>query len=627
MADPLGIGTASCIPDMDPNFGPKLDPNAPDIDPGIEIKKLGGSVITEPQQQVTPPLCDGPSGNIPSEFSEGPVRYADGVIKLSITDIESDGFGAPFSQTRSWSNDPGYAAAADGSGGNGWVDSSVPSLAEVSGTSTLAVVSNGTTARFFDNSGGTYTERFFGQDVLTHDGGTDEYVVTTPQGMTFRFGDFSSGTPADEQGQFVSRTDPYGDVDRVISRNAAGQITEIQRGGSPQSQTVLESWVYTYLGSGDANAGLLASVTLRREATSGGSWSTVREVDYAYYDGTTANGNLHDLETATVKDAGGNALGTDYYRYYVSNTSVGYQGGLEYYLSATSFDRATGDGYDPLTTTDAHLATYADNYFQYDSDHRVSLEDVQGQGCSACSGGLGEYTFCYTPSSNSLGFNSWAMKTVEGLPDGNENIVYTNGYGEIMLFAYHDTTINEKWNEFYQYDASGRVTMDASPSAVTGYDPSYADLLHQVSGNYAYLSDSTGQITNYDYYTSTTATATAAGGIAGNWKGDSIQQGETGTAIRQLDIAYYQITSTTTGTPINPRATYTVYRNDDGTGAETTTYSYTFFSGTGQVQSLTLTNPTIGASQNGPGTADSETAVADQYGRMIWSKDNGGFLN
>ena len=40
---------------------------------------------------------------------------------------------------------------------------------------------------------------------------------------------------------------------------------------------------------------------------------------------------------------------------------------------------------------------------------------------------------------------------------------------------------------------------------MTGYDDSHADLLNSVSGNYQYLSDSSGLLTTYDYYSSTTA--------------------------------------------------------------------------------------------------------------------------
>src|SRR5262249_34721703 len=72
----------------------------------------------------------------------------------------------------------------------------------------------------------------------------------------------------------------------------------------------------------------------------------------------------------------------------------------------------------------------------------------------------------------------------------------------------------------------------------------------------------------------------------------------------------------------------TVYRNTDGTGGETTSYSYTFFTGTNQVQSMTVTKPGISATQNGPGTSNPDTEVTfyDVYGRPIWFKDADGFI-
>ena len=50
------------------------------------------------------------------------------------------------------------------------------------------------------------------------------------------------------------------------------------------------------------NAGLLANVTLRHKVNSG-SWTTMRQVGYVYYDGTQSYGNTGDLMKAIVKDA------------------------------------------------------------------------------------------------------------------------------------------------------------------------------------------------------------------------------------------------------------------------------------------------------------------------------------
>jgi hypothetical protein len=57
-----------------------------------------------------------------------------------------------------------------------------------------------------------------------------------------------------------------------------------------------------------------------------------------------------------------------------------------------------------------------------------------------------------------------------------------------------------------------------------------------------------------------------------------------------------------------------------------TSYAYTWFTGTTQMQSETVTAPVVSAAQNGPGTADVTTAVFDVYGRTIWTKDADGFI-
>jgi RHS repeat-associated protein len=556
-------------------------------------------------------------------YSETGVRYADGAVQLGTADLSSAGFGTAWGQSRSWSNGAGYAAGSDN--GNGWVDAQVPHLLQADGSTSnsLALLSNGTTARYFDLSGGAYQPRFFDQSQLVHNTGPQEFVLTDTNGNQLHFADFSGSIPAAERGTLKSLVDPAGNVTSVTSWTAAGEPGEVQRSNTSGGTTVTESYLDAYLSSG-ADSGLLQSETLRRQVN-GGAWGTVRQVQYGYYDGTTGNGNLGDLKTVVVQDASGNALDTSYYRYDTSNSSTGYQGGLKYAFGPQSYARlvaALGSNVDALT--DAQIAPYADDSFQYDSSHRVTQAVVQGVGCSSCTGGLGTFTYAYTTSSNSPGMNSWAVKTVETLPDGNTNTAYTNAYGEVMLKAYTDTTLSQTWDTFYKYDSQGHAVLLANPSAVTGYNDSYADLLHSQSGSYQYLSNTSGLIQVYDYYATTTATGSSAGGVASYQQDSKLQQGQQGTAILQSQTQYFQ--QTAGGATVNPLATSTVYRNADGTGAETTSYAYTWFSGTTQVQSMTVSQPVISAAQNGPGTADVSTTFYDTYGRSIWQKDADGFI-
>src|SRR5262249_20078002 len=138
----------------------------------------------------------------------------------------------------------------------------------------------------------------------------------------------------------------------------------------------------------------------------------------------------------------------------------------------------------PLYATDAQVAPYADNYFEYDVARRVSLERMQAAGSSSSPApGLGTFTFSYTTSSNADGYNSWKYKTVETLTDNtptniSQNIVYSNSYGEVMLNVYENGTPDtvQQWETFYQYDNQGRIVLTANPSALSGYDESQPNL-------------------------------------------------------------------------------------------------------------------------------------------------------
>jgi len=81
------------------------------------------------------------------------------------------------------------------------------------------------------------------------------------------------------------------------------------------------------------------------------------------------------------------------------------------------------------------------------------------------------------------------------------------------------------------------------------------------------------------------------------------------------------------GATVYPEANMSVYRNTDGTGAETTSSSYTWFAGSTMIESTTVSKPIVSTAQNGPGTADQSTTFNDVYARPIWHKDGDGFIH
>lgn len=477
---------------------------------------------------------------------------------------------------------------------------------EGSGSTAASAVSGGTTISLVN--GPTWTNRRY-------------YQVTRPDGSTMTFQGYEN---VNLGGMLSSMIDAAGNVTQVVSYNAAGNATELLRGSLSSSEQ--ESWVYAYNTTG-SNAGKLASVTLRRRDSISSSYATVRTVAYTYYDGTTSNGNLGDMRSVVVTDYQGGSgvtVDTSFYRWYKTDSSTSYVGGLKYFFDNESYARlqqATGNAFG---VSDSVAAPYATNYYEYDSSRRVTKEIAQGAGCSSCTGGQGTYTFSYSSSSNAEGYNSWRYKTVQTLPDGNQNTVYTNSYGQAMLVVYQDTTTSQQWLTYTQYDGQGRTILTADPSAVTGFDETKADLVNFVSGNAQYLADSSGLIHVTNYGTSTTATSTTAGDAVGYEKAEKLLHGETATPIVQSAMTYFKRTAGSN--TVFPVAATTVYANDDGTGGRTTTDAYTWVSGTTQMASSTTTLPSVSVARNGPGSSDTYSSTFDTFGRTIWTKDGGGYL-
>ena len=95
----------------------------------------------------------------------------------------------------------------------------------------------------------------------------------------------------------------------------------------------------------------------------------------------------------------------------------------------------------------------------------------------------------------------------------------------------------------------------------------------------------------------------------------------------QIKLDYTEYTSRTAGGVTIYRVSLSgVYKNDDGTGRVDTTFSFTWFTDTVQVEKLTTTLPAVGTSQNGSGTSNTREQVFDIYGNLIWIKDERGFI-
>jgi len=520
--------------------------------------------------------------------------------------------------------------------GNEWSSNASPRLT-ASGSNTsdpkfVSLVFSGDDTRVFTRASGasepSVYSRANGQgssDTLSYVNG--QYIFSTASGDVLTFNGFGEGVSAAERGQIVSREDAYGNrID--YSYNGDGTTSEIAsfRNGEATAAEVQE---YGYVAAGNPNAGKVSRIDIRR-----GDDTLVRTVALSYYDGSLSVGSTGDLAAITVHDSAGNLLDTKQYRY---TTAANGSSLIQYTFDTDAVRRAAAAGVNLLTASAAAVKPFATNYYEYDSHNRVSRHDVQGAGCTSCSGGIGAYSYTYAtnPSQMLAGTAAtagWATKTTETRPDGSQRIVYSNARTQPMLEVIRTTQggVTTQTGTYTRYDFRGLPIWKVSPSAVSlpvdlAVIEQYPDLLHEVDGNFQYISDSSGLIEVTNYFTGTWASASFGGAVDRLVSSTGVMRGDTSPLITQESFTYFLQTGAD-GSRVSPLATRTTYTGDYSTGVQTTSYAYTFASGTTQILAQEATLPGVNTSQNGPEVADIVTQIFDASGRVIWSKDGDGFL-
>jgi len=529
-------------------------------------------VPCSPEPSVVSPTTAAGNDNHQSAdqaFSESGVEYHTGRATYSEPDIASDGLSGPFGQSREWAGGTGRDFGQRL--GNGWMNPNLPTL-RLLGQGLKQYVNVAGQAKTFKAGNGVWVPTFGDKSQLAVNSTTGETTLTDEAGDRTTFYAASGVTPPERVGRMKRSVDAAGIVTEVTNWTADGAPAEVRR----TSGTTVESWVYAY-GTTTITANLTTSVLFRRSLDGGTTWQSVQAVEYGYYGQGNANGNLNDLRSVVVHTGGltGPTVKTSYYRYYTPFDPNGYQNQLKAVVADTAFDRlAAAYGVTIATAdslTDAQLAEYATKVYQYDTVGRVQSVVAQGDGCSACTGGRGTFTYAYgrnpnrpyyDPDGSQVGDqNVWHGVAVETLPDGNTNRVYTSINGQAMLRVYTETATGQQWETFTQFDTAGRVLRVADPVAVTGYAEQYNDLLNGASGNYQYLSDTSGQVVEYLYGKATTATASAAGDVAGYLRGTQVRRGEFAPLATPLSRQTY-LARAGAGTTIYPVAAITRFPND-----------------------------------------------------------------
>jgi hypothetical protein len=576
-----------------------------------------------------------------------PIELASGTLIYNTTDLQSDGFGSDWGVTRSWTNNSAFQLPSSHVG-NGWDMNQNPQIFDPAGiTGPLEVVTSGSKADWFQNTAlsGTpvFSPYFDSYDQLNYNSTADTYTLTDKQGNQttfYGFSDYSSYA-----GTFDSYQPASGSIIQVTSHDSSGDITQEEREQTVGGTTTFESLQYNYSGSG-ITTGELDNVTLRRNV-SGLSPVTIREAQYAYYGSDDPHGNADDLKTATIEDGAGNVLSEDYYRYYIASDTTG--DNLEYAFAPNNVARMQAELSDPFTESSPDLTKYASLQLTYDSSVYESagtpgtsslytLFPIQSEidaGTSSTEGtliGQGTYDFTYTTSSlfdsdgitfspyagsSALQFNQFAYQTVVTQPNGLTDTYDMNYAGETILESQTDGSTTR--NTYDGYNAQARMNVSATALAVASADLS--------DGSFS-LNANAGEITNYDYSSSTTsAGSTSAGNVYGYLEDKTVQQGTAGTADEVESYNYKS--QTVSGVSIYYVADDTVYRNASasGSGGETTSYQYNYTTGTFSPTELTTTLPTISTAENGPNSSTAETQVFDADGNVVWERDPRGYVS
>lgn len=562
--------------------------------------------------------------------SSAPIDYSTGALAVSASDLPASGFGSSWGHTRSFvSNLPGSQGIGQG---YNWQVQQWPFIVAGSDGS-LSVLGDPNGSLSFIPVDGEYES--FCHEPFAMEEGEDDYQLADSAGTVTVFDKAT--------GMFRSQTAPGGNTIEVTSMAANGyNFTTAQRNATIEGVTTTEEFSYTYV-TPYADS-LLETVTLRRQVGMG-DWTNVTRANYTYYGPDEDHGGLQDLKTVTTQVWDGsdwNDTGTTYYRYYPeygsgSSSSSSSSGGdaegwavhahlLKFALLPAAYDRMVADELDPLTASDSVLLQYSDNYFEYNDQRRVSLSSLKG--------GSQTFTFEYDQSGFDDDYNHWKTKTTETLPNGNQNIVYSNYAGQTMLKVFQSG--EDQWLEFWRYDENAKVSLHAHASAITGYDEGDADLLNydSESGSFEFLRDDDGLIDTYTQHV-----------LSGNRASESLQQGQLGASIPVRAWNYCQCgddcscspsssssSSSSSGGPdsggiwfVSRETAYPVDADPDRTII--TDHCYSFYDGTCAVKQHKTTLPVVPVEQNGSGIASTNREYFDVYGNLTWKMDERGFIS
>jgi YD repeat-containing protein len=537
----------------------------------------------------------------------------------------------------------GSAMNSNGYQGKNWFQTSQPEIRfydDATNTKDLIYIVYGADRYVEFARAGTSSNQFKGKNgaagcVNYVSGSPDTYVYTDQHGNEWTFFGFNTSSNTTD-GQFWKVTTPNSKTSFVGDASTASTaITNGYSGGKITTAYDASDRRFTYTYSTLNGTSRLTQV--KAETKTGGTWSgsptgvaTAVQVDYTYY-ADESHGDIGDLKqvkiTTRLNDSGGETdeqVKRKHYRYwegsaddtanYNASTNPGYPHELKYvydFEGVRVYDwQDSNFDEDHLTETDANLEPYASAYFEYESGRKIREAWFDGQ-CGCGGGSDGTFAFTYGTNgsyTNNSGYDTaWCARTVVERPDGSFLTQYFDEVGQGISQVVSDADPSgaaSKWVTYVVRDTDGRVSAIHTPENLDSY------------------THSTGSITpkTSDAGLVRVCVRAASGNMTGfvtDWKH---QLGWDPSPPTTVKTKYFDASQTFTSltknitdvTVVRPLiATKVVYSQEitsGSSGAYTTSYSYTDYSGSSQpltYEKITQTNPTVTTGNNGSNVATS----------------------
>ena len=335
---------------------------------------------------------------------------------------------------------------------------------------------------FEKNSGtGNYEPLTTFHGSFQYDATAHEFHYMDESGIEWVFFDNDLSVDANQRGQLKNYLDAYGD---------SSQVT-FDSNGRRELMRWDEETLYRYFYNA---AGSISQVDREYYDVA------IETVSYTHYGASDDHGSENDLKMAVVEEyddflMANRIVKRRYYRFYKDGDAKGGDHDLKFIIAGQTYDDLEEQGFDPLTMDDDDIKPYVDYYFEYDSEHRVTLQAIRG----GADTGKDTTTYGYETNPDNPGIgdtNTWAVKTIITFPNDNERRIYTNPTASVLVSIYKDSTTDGEWAVSYKRNSTGWVTELATSAAVTTVtEPTATSTTLQAN-----LNPTDGLIKLYDYW-------------------------------------------------------------------------------------------------------------------------------